>query len=132
MNTSVLWVTCASFARTETFLTKLRTGGMLPLRVESVEVALKLLRQFRAGTIVHHAAAPGALAECALLVESGAPVVVLTHDLSSSARYLAAGCTAVVLDTCSGAIFAQIVQDVAAGKRDIIWPASPAAAVEIA
>ena len=132
MNTSVLWVRCPTYPRSEMLVERLRSGGMLPMRVESAADALKLLRQFRAGAVVHHNGSPDAFAECSLLAQSGSPVVAIVRERDEVRRFLEAGCAAVVLDACPSTVFVQILRDVAAGKRDLRWPVLPTADVEIA
>lgn len=130
MNSSVLWITSAASARTGGLIGSLRECGLLPVRVDSVDDALRLLQQFRAGVVVHHGAALPAVAECARLAATKSPVVAVVRDIGAAQGYLSAGCAAVVADTCPNAVFSQLLHDVACGKRSVMWPERPAGHVD--
>lgn len=122
MNSSVLWIASPGVPRIDMLIGKLRAAGMLPVRVDSVDDALQLLTQFRAGVVVHQELAPGLLTDSAKLFAAGSPVVGIVEEIALAEPYLAAGCAAVVGQGCPATVLVKIVQDVAAGTRGVTWP----------
>lgn len=113
----------------DSWLGKFRSEGLLPVRVDSVDAALLVLTQFRAGVVVYQAAIENAAGECERLVATGTAVVAVIEDARYAQIYFSVGCAAVVGDQCPGTVLAGIVRDVAAGKRDVVWPEPAAGAV---
>lgn len=129
MNTSVIWVAPPGTPRVDAALAKLRGAGLLPVRVDSVAAAVKVLTQFRAGVIVYQAGLETDARECERLVDGGAPVVALITDARYAQIYLSIGCAAAVADSCPVVVLVGIIRDAAAGKRNIVWPESGSGAL---
>jgi len=55
VNTSVIWIAPPSTPKTDSWLGKVRAAGLLPVRVDSADAALRVLTQFRAGVVVYQA-----------------------------------------------------------------------------
>jgi hypothetical protein len=89
--------------------------------VPSVDGALHLLSQFRAGLIFLHVANGRGWEDCARLLASGSPVAVALdlHHPEAAERYLSAGCTAVIDSACTADKMAAVLERVAAGERGI-------------
>ena len=115
--------------RVDAALGKLRAAGLLPVRVDSVAAAVKVLTQFRAGVIVHQAGSENDARDAERLVDAGAPVVALIKDARYAQIYLSIGCAAAVADSCPIVVLVGIVRDAAAGKRNIVWPESGSGAL---
>jgi hypothetical protein len=122
MNTSVLWVAPPETPRTDTWLNRVRSGGLLPVRVDSCDAALGVMRQFRAGLVVVQTPAEKGAGECERLVKTGSPVVAVIDDARYAQIYLSVGCAAAVGEKCPAGVFVEILQRVAAGQRNIVWP----------
>ena len=129
MNTSVIWIAPPGTPRVDAALGKLRAAGLLPVRVESVAAALKLLTQFRAGVIVCQAEVDNSAGDCERLVGAGAAVVALIRDTRYAQIYLSVGCAAAVEDRCPIVALAAILRDAAAGKRNVVWPTTASGAL---
>ena len=129
MNTSVIWVAPAGTPRVDASLGKLRAAGLLPVRTDSLDAALKVLTQFRAGVVVYPADTENGAGECERLVDAGAAVVALIKDARYAQIYLSVGCAAAVADTCPIVTLVDILRDVTAGKRNVTWPGLPGAAL---
>jgi hypothetical protein len=123
VNTSVIWIAPPDSPRIEGWLGKVRGGGLLPVRVDSAEAALRLLTQFRAGAVVYQAMIENGAGECERLAAAGAAVVAMIEDHRYAPIYLAVGCAAAVTDRCPGPVLVGILKDVTAGKRNLVWPA---------
>ena len=91
------------------------------MAVPSVDGALHLLSQFRAGLIFLHIANGRGWEDCARLIASGSPVAVGIDLIHREAvdRYLNAGCTAVIDSACTPERMAAVLARVAAGERGI-------------
>jgi len=132
VNTSVLWVAPPSTPKLDTWLGKVRGAGLLPVRVDSVSAALRMLTQFRAGVLVYHAALENGAGECERLAAAGTAVVAVIDDHRYAQIYLAVGCAAAVTDRCPGTVLVDVLRDVLAGKRNLVWPAPTGGAVPAA
>ena len=129
MNTSVIWIAPPGTPRVDASLAKLRAGGLLPVRVDSAAAALQVLTQFRAGVIVYQADIDNHAADCERLVAAGDPVVAVIQDARYAQIYLSVGCAAAVADRCPIVVLIDILRGAAAGKRNIMWPATGAGAL---
>jgi hypothetical protein len=133
VNTSVLWVAPSGTPKLEAWLGKVRGAGLLPVRVDSADAALQVLTQFRAGVVVYHAPLENGAGECERLAAGGTAVVAMIDDQRYAQIYLAVGCAAAVTDRCPATVLVDVLRDVLAGKRNLVWPApaggaAPAAA----
>lgn len=131
MNRSLLWIqpeTGRSEDRSR--MARLRAAEFLPVPVDSIEMALHLLRQFQAGAVIVRTTT-ATWEECTRLVASGSPVVVLAAPAHATLmdRYLAAGCAAVVAEPCPLKHFQAVLQRVASGERQVRWPDTSVAQV---
>jgi hypothetical protein len=126
VNTSVIWIAPPSTPKTDSRLGKVRAAGLLPVRVDSADAALQVLTQFRAGVVVYQAQIENGAGDCERLVATGAAVVAVIAEPRYSQIYLSVGCAAVVTDRCPGTVLADILKSVAAGKRNLVWPATAA------
>ena len=122
MNSSVLWITSPAFPRTNTVIARIREAGLLAVCVDSIDEALRLLDQFRAGAVVHHGASGDALVECTRLVAAGSPVAAVLHEMDTADQFLGIGCAAAIADSCPGTTLTQLLRDVATGRTGIVWP----------
>jgi hypothetical protein len=124
MNRSIIWVVPENDRSDDrSRLTRLRTAQFLPVSVHSIDNALYLLRQFQAGAVVVRTST-AVLEECARLVETGSPVVVLgtPADAALMDRYLMAGCAAVVVEPCPFKTLCAVLERVTSGERQVRWP----------
>ncbi len=126
MNTSVVWVARPSTPKLDSWLGKVRAAGLLPVRVDSADAALQVLTQFRAGVVVYHAPIENGAGDCERLVATGAAIVAVIDEPRYSQIYLSVGCAAVVGDRCPGTALVDILKNVAAGKRNLVWPETAA------
>jgi hypothetical protein len=85
-----------------------------------------VLTQFRAGALVYQIRIEDGAGDCERLVATGAAVVAVIDEPRYSQIYLSVGCAAVVTDRCPGTVFADILKNVAAGKRNLVWPETAA------
>jgi len=122
MNSSVLWITSPAFPRTNTLITRIRQGDLLAVCVDSIDDAVRLLAQFRAGAVVHHGCRGEALFECTRLVAAGSPLAVVLDQMTAADQFLGIGCAAAIADSCPGATLTQLLRDVATGRTGIVWP----------
>lgn len=129
MNTSVVWIAPPATPRIDSWFGKVRAAGFLPVRVDSADAALLALTQFRAGVVVYQATTENAASDCKRLVATGSAVVAVIDDDRYAQIYLSVGCAAAVADRCPGPVLVSIVRDVAAGKRNLVWPESAAGPV---
>jgi hypothetical protein len=118
--TSLLWI-APSLPGGDAKVRRLRAAGFLPVAVPSVDGALHLLSQFRAGLVLLHIANGRDWESCARLVASGSPVAVAIDLIHKEAidRYLNAGCTAVIDSACTADRMAALLKRVAAGERGL-------------
>jgi hypothetical protein len=122
VNTSVVWIAPPTTPRIDTWLGKLRSAGLLPVRVDSADAAVQVLTQFRAGVVAYQAAIENGAGECQRLVATGSAVVAVIEDARYAQIYFSVGCAAVVADRCPGTVLVGILRDVAEGKRNLMWP----------
>lgn len=88
-----------------------------------------MLTQFRAGVVVYQAALENGAGECERLAATGSAVVAVIEDARYAQIYFSVGCAAVVADRCPGTVLVGILRDVAAGKRNLVWPGPAEGAV---
>ena len=129
MNTSVVWIAPLSTPKIDSWFGKLRAAGLFPVRVDSADAALQVLTQFRAGVVVYQAPIHNGAGDCERLVGTGAAIVAVIDEPRYSQIYLSLGCAAVVGDRCPGTALVDILKNVAAGKRDLVWPETAAGSV---
>jgi hypothetical protein len=100
----------------------IRDAGLLLVTLDSIDDAVHVLRQFRAGSVVLHA--DHSPDDRARVISTGSPIVLVLHSTSSDMvqHYLSAGCAAVVAETCPGHTMATLLRGVAAGARQVVWP----------
>lgn len=124
MNRSLLWIQPQKGRSDDrSRIARLRAAQFLPVAVESIDAALHLLRQFQAGAVLVRTTT-ATWEECARLVETGSPVVVLAApaDAALMDRYLVAGCAAAVAEPCAFTDLQAVLQRVASGERQVRWP----------
>jgi hypothetical protein len=80
------------------------------------------MRQFRAGLVVVQAPVENGAGDCERLVKGGSPVVAVIGDARYAQIYLSVGCAAAVGEKCPAGLFVELLQRVAAGQRNIVWP----------
>ena len=129
MNTSVVWIAPPSTPHTDSLLVKARSAGLLPVRVDSLNTALQVLTQFRAGVVVYRTPVQNGAGDCERLVATNAAVVAVIDEPRYAQIYLSVGCAAAIGDRCPGTVLVDIVTDVARGKRNIVWPEESAKAL---
>lgn len=129
MNTSVIWIAPPTTPKIDSWLGKVRSAGLLPVRVDSADAAVQVLTQFRAGVVVYQATIENGAGECQRLVATGSAVVAVIEDARYAQIYFSVGCAAAVSDRCPETVLVGILRDVAAGKRDLVWPEPATAAV---
>jgi len=98
--------------------------------IQSVDEALQMLRQFRAGAVVLHATGtPESWDVCAQLIRAGSPVVVAIDDtnLADVQRYWTAGCAAVIAMSCPADRLGAMLHSAASGGRQLMWVPETAA-----
>jgi len=124
ISTSLLWIGSQRARGFEARSGSLRSAGLFPVGVDSVDGALDLLRQFQVGMIVLHVADSDGWAQCARLLAIGPPVAVLVDALEPQSidRYLSAGCAAVIAASCTPDTLTAALCRVAAGHRDVRCP----------
>jgi hypothetical protein len=132
MNTSVVWIAPPATPRIDAWLGKVRSAGLLPVRVDSADAAVRVLTQFRAGVVVYQAAIENGASECERLVATGSAVVAVLEEARYAQIYLSVGCAAAVDNRCPGTVLVDILRAVADGKRNLVWPETAAAGVEAA
>lgn len=122
IGTSVVWIESQRTRGFEATSASLRSGGLFPVCVESVDGALDLLRQFQVGVVVLQVADGGGWAQCARLLAVGSPVAVLIDSFPPELidRYLSAGCAAVIAASCRPDTVTAALCRVAAGHRDVV------------
>jgi DNA-binding NarL/FixJ family response regulator len=118
--TSLLWI-APSLPGGDAKVRRLRAAGFFPVAVPTVDGALHLLSQFRAGLVLLHIANGGGVEGCARLIASGSPVAVAIDLIHKEAieRYLNAGCSAVIDSACTADKLAAALARVAAGERGL-------------
>ena len=129
MNTSVVWIASPASPKLDSWLGKARAAGFLPVRVDSTDAALQVLTQFRAGIVVCHGTQQQGVADCERLLADGMTVVAVIDDSRYTAIYLSIGCAAVLGDRCPGTVLVEMLKNVAAGKRNLVWPPPAAGSV---
>ena len=67
--------------------------------------------------------------DCGRLVATGSAVVAVIDDPRYAQVYLTVGCAAVVGDHCPGTVLIDILKNVAAGRRNLVWPEMAAGSV---
>ena len=122
-STSLLWIGSQRTHGFEATFGRLRSAGLFPVGVDSVDGALALLSQFHVGIVVLHLA-DGAWAQCARLLAAGPRVAVLVDSCQPDSidRYLRAGCAAVIAASCTPDTLTAALRQVAAGHRDVVCP----------
>ena len=124
MNTSVLWVLSPQFPCRDAIKRTIRSRGLLLVTLDSVDEAFQMLRQFRAGAVVLHAAGTSESWDvCTRLIGAGSPVVVAIDDTKPAdvPRYWAVGCAGVIGISCPADRIAAMLQNVASGGRQVMW-----------
>ena len=69
--------------------------------------------------------------DCGRLVDTGAAIVAVMKEPRYSQMYLSVGCAAVVADRCPGTVLVDVLKNVAAGKRNLVWPEMAAGAAPV-
>jgi DNA-binding NarL/FixJ family response regulator len=118
---SVVWIAPA-FQSGGVELEALRNAGFFPVPVESVEGALNLLRQFHAGAVILPISDERGWHECARLLATGSPIVVLGDLIRPEVtqRYLSAGCAAVIDVHCPPDQLTAALMRVSAGDVRVV------------
>lgn len=122
IGTSLLWVQSPRTHGFDATSRTLRSAGLFPVRVDSVDGALDLLSEFHVGVVVLHVADGGGWTQCARLLAARSPVAVVVDSCQPEAvdRYLSAGCAAVIAASCAPDTVTAALSRVATGDRDVV------------
>jgi hypothetical protein len=110
------------------YVDALQRLNVLPVWVDTVRDAPRLLAQFRVAAIVVHVSAADEVSQSAKFVSalSPSPVILLGSPGWRSSTHIElafeAGCAAVVTEPCTPSIIAAVVKRSIAGERRIQWP----------
>jgi hypothetical protein len=124
IGTSLLWIGSQRTHGLEATFGSLRSAGLFPVGVDSVDGALGLLSQFQVGIVVLDVADGGAWNQCARLLAGGSRVAVLVDSIQPESidRYLSVGCAAVIAASCTPDRLTAALRRVAAGHREVVCP----------
>lgn len=120
---SILFVAPPALPHRPRYVSRIREAGFLPVSVEDVESALRLLKEFSVAVVILHLRTmrPNHWEEFGRLIGTQTAVIVTSDDSTEEVirRHIAAGCAAFVTERFTPTALASVVKRIRAGERGI-------------
>jgi DNA-binding NtrC family response regulator len=120
---SILFVAPPALPHRPRYVSRIREAGFLPVSVEDVEAALRLLKEFSVAVVILHLRTMTSThwEEFGRLIGTQTAVIVTSDDSTEEVirKHVAAGCAAFITERFTPTALAAVVKRTGAGERGI-------------